>query len=92
MIFIGFMLVFSGLLALMSNRKHVLNMLLSLEFIILGLVWLMIMFLAIFNNYYLLLYFFVFAVCEGALGLRLIVVLIRTYGSDLLLNLGLVQC
>lgn len=92
MIFIGFVLVFRGLLTLVSNRKHVLNMLLSLEFIVLGLIWSIILFLVLFNSYYVLIYFFVFAVCEGALGLSLVVILIRTYGNDLLLNLRLVQC
>jgi len=92
MLFVGFIVFVGGLLSFISSRKHVLNMLLSLEYVVLSLVWAMRMSLALFENYYLMIYFFVFAVCEGALGLSLIVVLIRTYGNDLLLNLRLAQC
>jgi len=41
---------------------------------------------------YFILYFLVFVVCEGALGVGLIVILIRSYGSDLFLSLNLTQC
>lgn len=92
MVFMGLLILISGLMAFISNRKHVLNILLSLEYIILSLIWLMIVCLMRANNYFIILYFFVFVVCEGALGLGLIVVLIRGYGRDLVINLSLVQC
>jgi len=81
-----------GILAFVSNRKHVLNILLRLEYIVLAVIWMIRLFLLLFDNYHVVLYFLVFVVCEGSLGLSLVVVLIRSYGNDLLLNLNLAQC
>nr|YP_009995281.1 NADH dehydrogenase subunit 4L [Ochthebius quadricollis]QNP09671.1 NADH dehydrogenase subunit 4L [Ochthebius quadricollis] len=74
---------FSGLLVFCLKRKHLLLMLLSLEFIILSLYFNLFIYLSYYNNeYYFSMIFISMSVCEGALGLSLLVSLIRTHGND----------
>nr|YP_004734460.1 NADH dehydrogenase subunit 4L [Agriosphodrus dohrni]ADF65640.1 NADH dehydrogenase subunit 4L [Agriosphodrus dohrni] len=81
--FCGFCMFFSGLLVFCSMRKHLLLTLLSLEFLALSLYFYLFMFLGNFGmNYYFILIFLTFIVCEGALGLGILVCLIRSQGSD----------
>nr|YP_010415043.1 NADH dehydrogenase subunit 4L [Agrilus ornatus]URW97764.1 NADH dehydrogenase subunit 4L [Agrilus ornatus] len=78
--------IFTGLLGFLvfcSNRKHLLLTLLSLEFIVLSLYLLMTLVLNLYSfEYFLLMVFLTFSVCEGALGLSILVSLIRTHGND----------
>nr|ADO60489.1 NADH dehydrogenase subunit 4L [Elmidae sp. BMNH 840216] len=74
---------FVGLLVFCSKRKHLLLMLLSLEFIILSLYFYMFMYLSMFSfEYYFSMVFLTMSVCESALGLSILVSMIRTYGND----------
>nr|QNP09905.1 NADH dehydrogenase subunit 4L [Ochthebius sp. IBE<ESP> RA617] len=74
---------FSGLLVFCMKRKHLLMMLLSLEFIIISLYFNMFIYLSYFSNeYYFSMIFMTMSVCEGALGLSLLVSMIRTHGND----------
>nr|QNP10132.1 NADH dehydrogenase subunit 4L [Ochthebius paradoxus] len=74
---------FSGILVFCLNRKHLLLMLLSLEFIILSLYFNIFLYLSYFSNeYYFSMIFMTMSVCEGALGLSLLVSLIRTHSND----------
>nr|QNP10054.1 NADH dehydrogenase subunit 4L [Ochthebius nanus] len=74
---------FSGLLVFCLKRKHLLLMLLSLEFIVLSLYFMMFIYLSYFSHeYYFCMIFMTMSVCEGALGLSLLVSLIRTHGND----------
>nr|YP_009995372.1 NADH dehydrogenase subunit 4L [Ochthebius griotes]YP_009995476.1 NADH dehydrogenase subunit 4L [Ochthebius scopuli]QNP09788.1 NADH dehydrogenase subunit 4L [Ochthebius griotes]QNP09931.1 NADH dehydrogenase subunit 4L [Ochthebius scopuli] len=74
---------FSGILVFCLKRKHLLLMLLSLEFIILSLYFNMFIYLSYFSNeYYFSMIFMSMSVCEGALGLSLLVSLIRSHGND----------
>lgn len=72
-----------GLFCFVSNRKHLLSILLSLEFIVLILFFLLFIYLNILNyeNYFRII-FLTFRVCEGALGLSILVSIIRTHGND----------
>nr|QXG19250.1 NADH dehydrogenase subunit 4L [Drosophila guttifera] len=72
-----------GLFCFVSNRKHLLSMLLSLEFLVLILFFLMFIYLNLLNyeNYFSMM-FLTFSVCEGALGLSILVSMIRTHGND----------
>nr|QVM79214.1 NADH dehydrogenase subunit 4L [Pyrrhidium sanguineum] len=77
----------SGLIVYSSNRKHLLLMLLSLEFITLSL------YLIIFlyeNNlsyeYFFSMIFLTFSVCEGSLGLAMLVSMIRSCGNDYVIS------
>nr|YP_010554616.1 NADH dehydrogenase subunit 4L [Diplectrona albofasciata]UYO79236.1 NADH dehydrogenase subunit 4L [Diplectrona albofasciata] len=77
------MVFFMGNVMFVSNRKHMLNMLLSLEFMMLALMMLLVMgVLAMSNQMFMLMIFLVFVVCEGVLGLSVLVVMIRAYGMD----------
>nr|QTZ20315.1 NADH dehydrogenase subunit 4L [Spodoptera dolichos] len=81
---IVFILMFAvGNLIFVSKHKHLLIVLLSLEFIVLSIFFFMLVYL-IFIEYdmYMLMLFLVFSVCEGALGLSILVSMIRTHGND----------
>jgi NADH-ubiquinone oxidoreductase chain 4L len=76
-----------------SKRKHLLVTLLRLEYIIL------ILFLFIFINFilnninmYFLIIFLVFRVCEGALGLSILISIIRTHGNNYFQSFNILIC
>ncbi|YP_009725127.1 NADH dehydrogenase subunit 4L (mitochondrion) [Drosophila subobscura] len=72
-----------GLFCFVSNRKHLLSMLLSLEFIVLMLFFMLFIYLNMLNyEIYFSMMFLTFSVCEGALGLSILVSMIRTHGND----------
>nr|YP_010277781.1 NADH dehydrogenase subunit 4L [Cnaphalocrocis patnalis]UHY94322.1 NADH dehydrogenase subunit 4L [Cnaphalocrocis patnalis] len=72
-----------GNMIFVSKHKHLLIVLLSLEFIVLSIFFFMIfMFSYIEYDMYMLMVFLVFSVCEGALGLSILVSMIRTHGND----------
>uniref|UniRef100_UPI0030E453B0 NADH dehydrogenase subunit 4L n=1 Tax=Anomala aulax TaxID=1198227 RepID=UPI0030E453B0 len=74
---------FSGLVSFCIKRKHLLLMLLSLEYVILGLYFNLYLFLMYFNyEFYFGMVFLTMSVCEGALGLSLLVSMMRTHGND----------
>nr|YP_010894881.1 NADH dehydrogenase subunit 4L [Amiota yifengi]WJW73394.1 NADH dehydrogenase subunit 4L [Amiota yifengi] len=72
-----------SLFSFVSNRKHLLSMLLSLEYIVLMLFFMLFIYLNMMNyeNYFSMM-FLTFSVCEGALGVSILVSLIRTHGND----------
>lgn len=82
-LYIPYILFFLGILVFISNQKHLLSILLRLEFIILRLFTSIIFFfnLFIYESYFSII-FLVFRVCEGALGLSILVSLVRTHGND----------
>nr|YP_009131569.1 NADH dehydrogenase subunit 4L [Nemopoda mamaevi]AIY56561.1 NADH dehydrogenase subunit 4L [Nemopoda mamaevi]UJG45510.1 NADH dehydrogenase subunit 4L [Nemopoda nitidula] len=85
------LLFFMGLFAFVSNRKHLLSMLLSLEFIVLCLFFMMFIYLNQMNyESYFSLMFLTFSVCEGALGLSILVSMIRTHGNDYFQSFNLI--
>lgn len=80
---------FRGLFTFSFTHKHLLLALFRLEFLVL------IVFLGLFNlfiiygvDFYFVLLFLVFSVCEGALGLGVLVNMIRRHGNDLLSSLS----
>nr|ALO76264.1 NADH deshydrogenase subunit 4L [Schizonycha sp. SCH01] len=82
---LGFSVVvyFCGLFSFCIKRKHLLLMLLSLEFVVLGLYFNLFLFLVYFNfEFYFGMIFLTMSVCEGALGLSILVALMRTHGND----------
>nr|YP_010946670.1 NADH dehydrogenase subunit 4L [Margattea angusta]WGO57388.1 NADH dehydrogenase subunit 4L [Margattea angusta] len=92
LIYVFFMFM-CGMWVFCCNRKHLLLTLLGLEFIVL------ILYFEIY--YYLLgmdyelffgLVFLTFSVCEGALGLSILVSMIRSYGNDYFNTFNILQC
>nr|YP_010621028.1 NADH dehydrogenase subunit 4L [Hebardina formosana]WAX39411.1 NADH dehydrogenase subunit 4L [Hebardina formosana] len=76
-----------------SNHKHLLVTLLSLEFIVLLLFLMLYMYLNCFNyELFFSMVFLTFSVCEGALGLSILVSMIRSYGNDYFQSYVMLQC
>nr|AXS65417.1 NADH dehydrogenase subunit 4L [Coleoptera sp. 16 KM-2017] len=77
----------SGLIVFASKRKHLLLMLLSLEFVVLSLYLNIFVYLSYMNyEYFFSMIFLTFSVCEGALGLSMLVSMIRASGNDFILT------
>nr|YP_006576026.1 NADH dehydrogenase subunit 4L [Sphenophorus sp. BYU-CO246]ACZ58553.1 NADH dehydrogenase subunit 4L [Sphenophorus sp. BYU-CO246] len=78
---------FSGLFIYVVKHKHLLLMLLSLEFIIISLYCLMFLgFLSLENDYFFCMIYLAMSVCESALGLSILVNMIRNHGNDFILS------
>jgi NADH-ubiquinone oxidoreductase chain 4L len=75
------LIVLVGLIIFCSKREHLLTMLLRLEYIILSLYFIINLLLQEGDIYFSLI-FIVFTACEGALGLSILIVIRRSYGSD----------
>lgn len=73
----------SGVLVFCSIRKHLLLSLLRLEYLVLCIYISMIIYIYIYiGDIYMILVFLTFSVCEGVLGLSVLVRLIRCHGND----------
>lgn len=81
-----------GVFVFCSSRKHILLALLSLEFIVIS-IYLILFITIIFFGYelYFSLFFLVFSVCEGALGLSILVNLVRNQGNDYLSRISVLS-
>nr|APX40534.1 NADH dehydrogenase subunit 4L [Chaetocnema tibialis] len=80
-------ILFFGCLSFLMNRSHLLLMLLSLEFIVITLYMNMFMyFMLMMYEYYFLMIFLTMSVCEGVLGLSLLVLMVRVHGNDYILS------
>uniref|UniRef100_A0A0M4HC20 NADH-ubiquinone oxidoreductase chain 4L n=2 Tax=Lycalopex TaxID=425200 RepID=A0A0M4HC20_LYCSE len=91
-IFLAFILSLMGMLI---YRSHLMSSLLCLEGMMLSLF--VMMSVTILNNHFTLasmmpIVLLVFAACEAALGLSLLVMVSNTYGTDYVQNLNLLQC
>nr|YP_010502897.1 NADH dehydrogenase subunit 4L [Nephotettix malayanus]UXD78674.1 NADH dehydrogenase subunit 4L [Nephotettix malayanus] len=82
-----YMYMFS-LISLIMIRKHIFLCLISLEFIVISIL-MMIMYYSLMylTSYYLMVIVMVFFVCEGVLGLSVLVNMIRCYSNDYLNSL-----
>nr|ARH54282.1 NADH dehydrogenase subunit 4L [Curculionidae sp. 2 AH-2016] len=89
MYYYGYALVglfFSSLFIYVSKYKHFLLMLLGLESIVLSMYFFMFMYFYQFlNEFFMAMFFLSLTVCESALGLALLVLLIRTHGNDMIM-------
>nr|YP_010371923.1 NADH dehydrogenase subunit 4L [Peleteria iavana]UOX27103.1 NADH dehydrogenase subunit 4L [Peleteria iavana] len=82
-----------GVFMFVSNNKHLLSMLLSLEYIVLSLFLILFIYLNMMNyEFFFSMLFLVFSVCEGALGLSILVSMIRTHGNDYFQSFNILQC
>jgi NADH-ubiquinone oxidoreductase chain 4L len=88
-----FISYFCGILASSSSRKHLLITLLRLEFVVLVLYFSIYFYLCRFNyNLFFVVYFLGFSVCEGSLGLSVLVSMIRSHGNDYFQSYSILQC
>uniref|UniRef100_G8J8G0 NADH-ubiquinone oxidoreductase chain 4L n=1 Tax=Arachnocampa flava TaxID=270899 RepID=G8J8G0_9DIPT len=91
--FFFMIMIFSGILMFISNRKHLLVMLLSLEFMELILFLMMFMILMMLNyELYFKKLFLTLMVWEGALGLSILVSMIRTHGNNYFQSFNILLC
>nr|YP_009754538.1 NADH dehydrogenase subunit 4L [Myrmus lateralis]QIN90646.1 NADH dehydrogenase subunit 4L [Myrmus lateralis] len=83
---------FSGVMVFSSTRKHILLTLFSLEYMVLVLFLLLFTFMMYFGyEMYFILVFLTFTVCEGALGLGVLVNMVRSHGNDLLSSFSILS-
>nr|YP_009512629.1 NADH dehydrogenase subunit 4L [Meles leucurus]ALV90377.1 NADH dehydrogenase subunit 4L [Meles leucurus amurensis]AOR39901.1 NADH dehydrogenase subunit 4L [Meles leucurus amurensis]AXJ93282.1 NADH dehydrogenase subunit 4L [Meles leucurus] len=96
MVYINILLAFSlSFMGLLTYRSHLMSSLLCLEGMMLSLF--VMMTVTILINHLTLasmapIILLVFAACEAALGLSLLVMISNTYGTDYVQNLNLLQC
>nr|YP_010455434.1 NADH dehydrogenase subunit 4L [Anoura cultrata]UUA63065.1 NADH dehydrogenase subunit 4L [Anoura cultrata] len=96
LIYMNMFLAFTiSLIGLLMYRSHMMSSLLCLEGMMLSLFVLMTV--TILNNHMMLanmlpIILLVFAACEAALGLSLLVMVSANYGMDYVQNLNLLQC
>nr|UCC45944.1 NADH dehydrogenase subunit 4L [Chrysocoris stollii] len=84
--------LFCGVIAFCSFRSHLLLVLLSLEFMVLSVFYLMILMMMTFGyELYFSLIFLVFSVCEGALGLSILVKMVRSQGNDYIMSMSVLS-
>ena len=75
------------------SYKHLLNILLRLEFIVLCVFIILFIYLILFNfEQYFRMFFLVFRVCEGVLGISILVSIIRSHGNDYFFRYSFLQC
>nr|QXJ42346.1 NADH dehydrogenase subunit 4L [Sepiadarium kochi] len=80
----------SGFIILLFQWKHILNILLSFEIMMLGIIILFLFSWGIYSSdYNLMMIIVVFGVCEASLGLSLLVSLVRVHGNDYVKSLSL---
>lgn len=84
------MIFISGVWIFSSKREHLLSVLLSLEFIALGVYMFILSTLDTGDLFYSLIYI-TFAACEGALGLSILVIIRRTHGGDYFKSFNLIS-
>nr|YP_009233459.1 NADH dehydrogenase subunit 4L [Engaewa subcoerulea]AMB27352.1 NADH dehydrogenase subunit 4L [Engaewa subcoerulea] len=83
----------SGLKAFILGHKHLLNVLLGLEFIMLSIFGIMSMgFVGVGLESYFVMFFLVVVACEGALGLSLLVSVVFSHGNDYFSSFGSLEC
>nr|UAM92173.1 NADH dehydrogenase subunit 4L [Deleaster bactrianus] len=83
MIYLFMFMYLIGSLSFCLNRKHFLLMLLSLEFIMMSLYMGLYLYLMDYSyESYFNMIFLTMSVCEGVLGLAILVSLVRTHGND----------
>nr|WRO45175.1 NADH dehydrogenase subunit 4L [Taocantharis businskae] len=72
-----------SLIVLLLKSKHLLLMLMNLEFLVIYIYFgLFISMIYLNYEYYFVMIFLTMSVCEGTLGLSILVSLIRSYGND----------
>nr|APX39897.1 NADH dehydrogenase subunit 4L [Lachnaia cylindrica] len=83
------LMFFSGLVSFSVGRKHLLLMLLSLEFLSLTMYFGLFIYLSGIGqeNFFCLIYL-TMSVCEASLGLAILVMMIRSHGNDYVMSLN----
>nr|YP_009162950.1 NADH dehydrogenase subunit 4L [Uroteuthis duvaucelii]AKT93700.1 NADH dehydrogenase subunit 4L [Uroteuthis duvaucelii] len=87
---LGTFIYISGMFVLLFQWKHILNILLSFEIMMLGIIFSFLLTWGLnSSDYSIMMVIVVFGVCEASLGLSLLVSLIRVHGNDYVSSLSL---
>nr|YP_010478329.1 NADH dehydrogenase subunit 4L [Nesophrosyne sp. 21 GMB-2012]UVI59773.1 NADH dehydrogenase subunit 4L [Nesophrosyne sp. 21 GMB-2012] len=78
-----------SIFSLLLIRKHIFLCLLSLEYVVLSLLMMYSYYFIFTSSFYMLIVMMVFFVCEGVLGLSVLVSLIRCHGNDFIMTLSM---
>nr|WQB38565.1 NADH dehydrogenase subunit 4L [Acanalonia sp.] len=90
MLLIGLSMFFFGVVSLIFVRKHFLMSLLSLEFLLLSIFMVLFFFLSFYSfDFFFLIVYLILSVCDGVLGLSLIVYLVRKLNTDFVDSISL---
>nr|YP_009251212.1 NADH dehydrogenase subunit 4L [Bactericera cockerelli]ANA07533.1 NADH dehydrogenase subunit 4L [Bactericera cockerelli] len=77
------LMFYFGMVLFFTLKKHILLMLLTLEFMSLVMLMMLINFLTIYiYDTSIIIYFMIIMVCEAVMGLVLLTLMVRTHGSD----------
>nr|APX40365.1 NADH dehydrogenase subunit 4L [Stylosomus ilicicola] len=81
---------FAGMVSFVLFRKHLLIMLLSLEFLVLSLYLGFFLFMGgLDQEFFFSVIFLTMSVCEGAMGLAILVLMIRSQGNDYFMTMNM---
>nr|AYR05285.1 NADH dehydrogenase subunit 4L [Coleoptera sp. ACP-2013] len=84
---IFYFMYLSGLFSFLLKYKHLLLILLSLEFMIMSLYYGLFMFLGLVGyEFFFMMLFLILSVSEGVLGLSILVMMVRNHGNDYLMS------
>nr|QXJ42123.1 NADH dehydrogenase subunit 4L [Iridoteuthis sp. GS-2021] len=87
---LGMFIYVSGIIILLFQWKHILNILLSFEIMMLGIISFFLMSWGLWSgDYMLMMVIVVFGVCEASLGLSLLVSMVRVHGNDYVKSLNM---
>ena len=87
---LGVFIYVVGVFVLLFQWKHILNILLRFEILMLGIIFSFLLSWGLqSNDYSIIMVIVVFGVCEASLGLSLLVSLIRVHGNDYVRSLRL---
>nr|UYB78583.1 NADH dehydrogenase subunit 4L [Alectorobius rietcorreai] len=89
---IGGVIFLGGFVSILMNRKHILILLLCLEFMYLGVLYCMLVGMGFVNFNLNLVVFMFFVVCEAGLGLSILVGSVFFYGNDKVGSMILLKC
>nr|QQQ88902.1 NADH dehydrogenase subunit 4L [Hyalella kochi] len=86
-------MLFMSLYTFVMNHSHLLNSLLSLELMSVTIYFLIgVIFTFLGLELFYLLFFLVMVVCEGVLGLSLLIILVHSHGEDYSKTFNFIQC
>nr|YP_010758754.1 NADH dehydrogenase subunit 4L [Pollicipes pollicipes]WEW79656.1 NADH dehydrogenase subunit 4L [Pollicipes pollicipes] len=88
-----FLMFVVGFWVYISKRKHIMNMLISLEYLVLSIfLFIMLVSFTLGLESYMSLVFLISSVCEGSLGVGIMVGMVRSHGSDYVSSFSVLQC
>nr|YP_009658986.1 NADH dehydrogenase subunit 4L [Altica cirsicola]YP_009826212.1 NADH dehydrogenase subunit 4L [Altica viridicyanea]QCC71324.1 NADH dehydrogenase subunit 4L [Altica cirsicola]QCC71363.1 NADH dehydrogenase subunit 4L [Altica viridicyanea]QCC71376.1 NADH dehydrogenase subunit 4L [Altica cirsicola]QCC71389.1 NADH dehydrogenase subunit 4L [Altica viridicyanea]QCP68685.1 NADH dehydrogenase subunit 4L [Altica viridicyanea] len=80
-------LFLTGMYMFVMNRKHLLLMLLSLEYLVVVLFLNLFFYLSMLeNDYFFSMIFLTMSVCESVLGLSVLIIMVRVHGNDYIMT------